>query len=96
MPPGNYFSRVVNKYQCTVYSVTPHDTRETRNSQWNAFFLRPSYYLRASFVTGAIYVSEGSHASFGGEIVFANNTAEKLGGAAVKCTVRSCMSAKRI
>ena len=94
MSPVNYSGRGGKKYQYIVYSVTPYNTRETRNSQCYAFFLRRSYLLRAVFITGAVYIGEGSYALFGGEIVFANNTAGNDGGAAVKCTLRCYMSAK--
>ena len=47
-------------------------------------------------MTGAVFVHKDSTASFGGEIVFANNTAEKNGGTKeVKCTLDCCMSGKK-
>ena len=43
------------------------------------------HYFRACCVTGAVYLDEGSTASFGGEMIFANNTAEENGGTAYEC-----------
>ena len=41
--------------------------------------------IHASCITGVVYVVDDSNASFGGETVFANNTAE-FGGKTVTCT----------
>ena len=41
--------------------------------------------MHDSCMTGAVYISDDSNASFGGETVFANNTAD-FGGTAVTCT----------
>ena len=41
--------------------------------------------MHASCNTGVAFITQGAIASFGGETVFANNTAE-FGGTTVKCT----------
>ena len=41
--------------------------------------------MHASCIPGAVYINQGSNASFGGETVIANNTAE-IGGTTVTCT----------
>ena len=46
--------------------------------------------MHASCTTGAVFIVYDSNASFGGETVFANNTAE-IGGTTVTCT-RFCES----
>ena len=44
-------------------------------------------YSVTACITGAVFVYDGGSASFGGEIVFANNTAESNGGTSVKNTL---------
>ena len=41
--------------------------------------------IHAYCLPGAVYIVDGSNSSFGGETVFANNTA-KIGGKTVTCT----------
>ena len=43
--------------------------------------------MHASCITGVVCVVRESNASFGGETMFANNTAE-FGGTGVTCTTR--------
>ena len=43
--------------------------------------------MHVSCITGVVYIFDDSKALFGGETVFANNTAE-FGGTAVTCTTR--------
>ena len=57
------------------------------NTFGGVLFSRAFHFSCTSFVTGAGGLFRNNSISFGGDIVFANNTAEENAGMAVKCTL---------